>query len=142
MSLAKRNVPIPKTQEWINSIFNDLKKHYDNTYKYMTRLDQIMLCVEAIEVENNLILITGKFSQLIKCSSNKLLWLDSIIERRIQRAMIVIRLSFFVSGMEFKKKKNCIYTQINNNLVFLILLCVNKLVDLIAANTLPERETK
>jgi hypothetical protein len=56
--------------------------------------------------------------------------------------MIVIRLSFFVSGMEFKKKKNCIYTQINNNLVFLILLCVNKLVDLIAANTLPERETK
>jgi hypothetical protein len=73
MSLAKRNVPIPKTQEWINSIFNDLKKHYDNTYKYMTRLDQIMLCVEAIEVENNLILITGKFSQLIKCSSNKLL---------------------------------------------------------------------
>lgn len=48
--LAKRTIPIPKTQEWLNAIFADLKTHYDNSFNDITRFGQLMLCIEAIEV--------------------------------------------------------------------------------------------
>jgi hypothetical protein len=43
-------MPIPKSQEWLNAIFADLKVHYDASYNDVTRFGQLMLCLEAIEV--------------------------------------------------------------------------------------------